>query len=196
MFLERTDAGVAGDQDQGETGDGRRLERRSLGFVDGADPVGHQPRARLRNGAAAQRLRFLLETGSTLLIDDCVVLHFQLLLNSVGFLQVFDLGRGVPVAVTGVEYFRMRPAGEGHALFGVLVTTPTKLYQFHSVIKYRCRPYDRSSGFYRVLPSLFSSFSVPAGWCTTIRCCSRSSTRTSTPKVGLPSFTEFLSSGR
>lgn len=34
------------------------------------------------------------------------------------------------MAITGVEYFRLRPGAEGQYVYGVLVTTMTKLYQF------------------------------------------------------------------
>ena len=44
--------------------------------------------------------------------------------------KVFDLGRGTPTMVTGLEYFRLRPAGESQSTYGVLVTTMTKFYQF------------------------------------------------------------------
>lgn len=44
--------------------------------------------------------------------------------------QVFDLGRGTPTMITGLEYFRLRSAGEGQSVYGVLITTMTKLYQF------------------------------------------------------------------
>jgi len=32
--------------------------------------------------------------------------------------------------ITGLEYFRLRSALEGQSVYGVLVTTMTKLYQF------------------------------------------------------------------
>ena len=34
------------------------------------------------------------------------------------------------MAITGIEYFRLRPGTEGQYVYGVLVTTMTKLYQF------------------------------------------------------------------
>lgn len=36
--------------------------------------------------------------------------------------------------ITGLEYFRLRPAGEGQSVYGVLVTTMSKLYQFQGTI--------------------------------------------------------------
>lgn len=36
--------------------------------------------------------------------------------------------------ITGLEYFRLRTAGEGQSVFGILVTTMTKLYQFQGTI--------------------------------------------------------------
>ena len=48
--------------------------------------------------------------------------------------QVFDLGRGTAVAVTGIEYFRLRAGGENQSVYGVLVTTLSKLYQFHGTL--------------------------------------------------------------
>jgi hypothetical protein len=39
--------------------------------------------------------------------------------------------------ITGLEYFRLRPAGEGQSVYGILVTTMTKLYQFQGNIANR-----------------------------------------------------------
>ena len=49
--------------------------------------------------------------------------------------KVFDLGRGTgAVTITGLEYFRLRPNGEHQTVYGVLVTTLNKLYQFHGTL--------------------------------------------------------------
>ncbi len=38
------------------------------------------------------------------------------------------------MAITGLEYFRLRSASENQSVYGVIVTTPTKLYQFHATL--------------------------------------------------------------
>lgn len=51
---------------------------------------------------------------------------------------MFDLGRGTAITITGLEYFRMRSGGEtgqtSSSVYGVLVTTLNKLYQFHATL--------------------------------------------------------------
>ena len=44
------------------------------------------------------------------------------------------MGRGSAVAITGLEYFRLHHNAEGSTIYAVLVTTPTRLYQFHSTL--------------------------------------------------------------
>ena len=39
--------------------------------------------------------------------------------------------------ITGLEYFRLRAAGEGQSVYGILVTTMTKLYQFQGNLSNR-----------------------------------------------------------
>ena len=48
--------------------------------------------------------------------------------------RVYVLGWSL---VTGLEYFRLRPAGESQSTYGVLVTTMTKFYQFQGSLNNR-----------------------------------------------------------
>jgi hypothetical protein len=65
--------------------------------------------------------------------------------------QVFDIGRGTGTMITGLEYFRLRSAVEGQSVFGVLVTTMTKLYQFQGNLVNRME--DRP-----LLQSIFNAY--------------------------------------
>ena len=38
------------------------------------------------------------------------------------------------MAITGLEYFRLRSSADGQSVYGVVVTTVTKLYQFQATI--------------------------------------------------------------
>jgi hypothetical protein len=53
--------------------------------------------------------------------------------------------------ITGLEYFRLRSAVEGQSVFGVLVTTMTKLYQFQGNLVNRME--DRP-----LLQSIFNAY--------------------------------------
>ena len=44
------------------------------------------------------------------------------------------MGKGTAVAITGLEYFRLRSNSEGQPVYGVLVTTATRLYQFQAAL--------------------------------------------------------------